>query len=407
MRKDIKEEVHEYIMKEIKPNYAAMARRYNCDPRTVKRYYEEGIKPKPEEPKNKTRPSKLDGYREIIKDKLELSCSAMAIFKFIQKRGFTGKYTIVRDYCRTFKESSVQKATVRVETTPGLAAQVDWKEDMILYDKFGNPHKFNIFLYVNHYSKLKYITLTWDRKQDTLFQCLLEAFQHAEGVPEEIWFDNMKTVADHSRTKYRKTQFNSRFHEFSKDAGFTPITCRAYRPQTKGAVESLARFVERLKPYNYEFYNAAELISLVNNLRYEFNYEEISQATGERPIDLWEYVEKEHLRPIREELLKPYFECDITRIVSRESMVNFRKRKYSVPVKYIGCEVEIETDFDDQHIQIYYNGELIRSHPLTDNRFNYDVEDKFEILKSDAMKHRDDEDIYEYIKNTLPQYDDV
>lgn len=217
----------------------------------------------------------------------------------------------------------------------------------------------------------------------------------------------MKTVADHSRTKYRKTQFNSRFHEFSKDAGFTPITCRAYRPQTKGAVESLARFVERLKPYNYEFYNAAELISLVNNLRYEFNYEEISQATGERPIDLWEYVEKEHLRPIREELLKPYFECDITRIVSRESMVNFRKRKYSVPVKYIGCEVEIETDFDDQHIQIYYNGELIRSHPLTDNRFNYDVEDKFEILKSDAMKHRDDEDIYEYIKNTLPQYDDV
>ncbi len=76
MRKDIKEEAHEYIMKEIKPNYAAMARSYDCDPRTVKRYYEEGIKPKPEEPKNKTRPSKLDGYREIIKDKLELSCSA-------------------------------------------------------------------------------------------------------------------------------------------------------------------------------------------------------------------------------------------------------------------------------------------------------------------------------------------
>lgn len=79
MRDDIKEEMHEYIMKEIKPNYAAMARRYDCDPRTVKRYYEEGTRTQPEKPKTKVRPSKLDGYREIIKDKLELSCSAMAI----------------------------------------------------------------------------------------------------------------------------------------------------------------------------------------------------------------------------------------------------------------------------------------------------------------------------------------
>lgn len=48
---------------------------------------------------------------------------------------------------------------------------------------------------------MKYITLTWDRKQDTLFECLKDAFEYTEGVPKEIWFDNMRTVVDRPRTQ--------------------------------------------------------------------------------------------------------------------------------------------------------------------------------------------------------------
>ena len=53
--------------------------------------------------------------------------------------------------------------------------------------------------------KMKYITLTWDRKQDTLFECLKDAFEYTEGVPKEIWFDNMRTVVDRPRTQYKKS----------------------------------------------------------------------------------------------------------------------------------------------------------------------------------------------------------
>ncbi|EJN0198342.1 TPA: IS21 family transposase, partial [Staphylococcus aureus] len=42
MRHDIYEGVLFYIMKGIKPNYAELGRQYNCDPRTVKKYYEAG-----------------------------------------------------------------------------------------------------------------------------------------------------------------------------------------------------------------------------------------------------------------------------------------------------------------------------------------------------------------------------
>ncbi|HDC8920907.1 TPA: IS21 family transposase, partial [Staphylococcus aureus] len=405
MRHDIYEGVLFYIMKGIKPNYAELGRQYNCDPRTVKKYYEAGKENELERLKKRQqnkKASKLDPFKEIINKKIELGCTAMAIFKYIEKKGYEGKYTILREYCKNKKQNETKKATIRVETNPGIAAQVDWKEDMVMHDKFGRTYQFNIFLYVLHYSKMKYITLTWDRKQDTLFECLKDAFEYTEGVPKEIWFDNMRTVVDRPRTQYKKVVFNNLFYQFSKDANFEPIACRPYRPQTKGSVESLAKFVEqRLRPYDYEFYDAVELIGLVNDLCHELNHLEISQATEQRPIDVFNYEEKEHLNSFNAKLLDTYIENECIRIVSKESMINFRKGKYSVPTKYIGEEVQVIFNNSTDELLIYYDGELIRRHNLSERKFNYIVEDMSEILKSDVFKHKDDKEILTYIENSL------
>ncbi|HDJ3665895.1 TPA: IS21 family transposase, partial [Staphylococcus aureus] len=400
-----------YIMKGIKPNYAELGRQYNCDPRTVKKYYEAGKENELERLKKRQqnkKASKLDPFKEIINKKIELGCTAMAIFKYIEKKGYEGKYTILREYCKNKKQNETKKATIRVETNPGIAAQVDWKEDMVMHDKFGRTYQFNIFLYVLHYSKMKYITLTWDRKQDTLFECLKDAFEYTEGVPKEIWFDNMRTVVDRSRTQYKKVVFNNLFYQFSKDANFEPIACRPYRPQTKGSVESLAKFVEqRLRPYDYEFYDAVELIELVDDLCHELNHLEISQATEQRPIDVFNYEEKEHLNFFNAKLLDTYIENECIRIVSKESMINFRKGKYSVPTKYIGEEVQVIFNNSTDELLIYYDGELIRRHNLSERKFNYIVEDMSEILKSDVFKHKDDKEILTYIENSLLLYDEI
>lgn len=398
-------------MKGIKPNYAELGRQYNCDPRTVKKYYEAGKENELERLKKRQqnkKASKLDPFKEIINKKIELGCTAMAIFKYIEKKGYEGKYTILREYCKSKKQNETKKATIRVETNPGIAAQVDWKEDMVMHDKFGRTYQFNIFLYVLHYSKMKYITLTWDRKQDTLFECLKDAFEYTEGVPKEIWFDNMRTVVDRPRTQYKKVVFNNLFYQFSKDANFEPIACRPYRPQTKGSVESLAKFVEqRLRPYDYEFYDAVELIGLVNDLCHELNHLEISQATEQRPIDVFNYEEKEHLNSFNAKLLDTYIENECIRIVSKESMINFRKGKYSVPTKYIGEEVQVIFNNSTDELLIYYDGELIRRHNLSERKFNYIVEDMSEILKSDVFKHKDDKEILTYIENSLLLYDEI
>ncbi|HFC9128384.1 TPA: IS21 family transposase [Enterococcus faecium] len=404
MRKDIREGVMIYVINEIKPNYAALAKQYDCDYRTVKHAYEEAQVKESKPPERKKRPSKLDPYREIIQDKIKDQCSAYSIFKFIEHKGFGGSYSLVKTYCRQIKQAKVHKATVRVEHSPGLSAQVDWKEDMRLISNQGEIFEFNIFLYVLPYSKKKYVTLTFDRKQDTLFECLDDAFYQTGGVPKEIWFDNMKTVVDHSRSQFSKPHFNKRFYAFSKDAGFTPIACWPFRPQTKGCVEALARTVDRLRVYNHEFYDAVELCHLVNNLCVELN-NEVSQSTDQTPDERWQTNEKEHLHPYQKNLLNPYFEDFIRRKVTKEAMVIFRKCRYSVAPRYIGKEVEIELSDKEDQVQIYYNGELIRSHPLTTKQLNYHEEDYFQILKSDVMSHKEDDEIRAYTRESLKQYD--
>ena len=129
MRKDIYERMKIMKKDEIKPNYAALAKQLGCDYRTVKKYYEQDLSGKVNKP---PKPSILDPYKDVVEDKVKLSCSATAIYKFIQKKGYKGCYSVVKRYCNKYKVEQHQKATIRFETNPGLQAQVDWKESKIL-----------------------------------------------------------------------------------------------------------------------------------------------------------------------------------------------------------------------------------------------------------------------------------
>jgi len=400
MRKDIYERIKLMKQDNIKPNYAKLARVYDCDYRTIKRYYEgdESIG------KKREYPSKLDPFKQIIQDKLKIGCTAKSIFYFIQKKGFTGKYSIVKTYCRNVKKDETKKATIRFETNPGLQAQVDWKEELTLISSKGEPFKIDIFLMLLGYSRKKYIELTLDRNQDTLMNAMVRGIKYFEGVPKEIIFDNMKTVVDRSKTIYEKAVINQKFYQFSKDIGFEVWACRPYRPQTKGKVEALARVTNRLKVYNNEFETMDELDEIVRDLRAELN-EEVSQATNLPPNVLWE-KEKEYLHPLpNQDILDTYLTIPLERKVTKESMIVYNKRKYSLPTDYIGKTVQIKEE--DGKLLIMYQKKLITSFELSSKRFNYKIEHMTQILASDAMKYKPKGEIEEFAKKQLALYDNL
>ena len=398
MRKDIYERMKIMKQGETKPNYAEIARRWDCDYRTVKRYFEQDVVPT----RKITMPSKLDPYRTIIETKVELGCTGSSIYHFIKKKGYDGKYSILRDYVRSIKVEGEQKATIRFETNPGLQAQVDWKEGMQLINRRGEVFEINIFLMLLGYSRTKYFELTIDKNQETLMMAMINGFRYFQGVPKEIIFDNMKTVIDRSRTNYQQAVVNETFYQFSKDMGFEVWPCKPYRPQTKGKVEALAKLTSRLKPYNNEFDTLEELEEIVREVMNDINNDE-SYATNEKPLKLLE-KEKEYLLPLpNQELINNYFTKPIRRIVTKESMITYMNNKYSLEPKYIGKSVNLEVS--DTHLKIIYGKEIIATHKLSNRKFNYHQDHMVSILKSDAMKFKKDEEIEDFAKKQLELYD--
>ena len=276
---------------------------------------------------------------------------------------------------------------------------------MKLHDRDGNEYIVSIFLIVLGHSRYKYIELTFDQTQNTLFKCLINSFKYFGGTTEEILFDNMKTIVDRAKSDFSEVVINSKAMQFSKDAGFKIITCRPYRPKTKGKVETLAKIMNRLKAFDYEFDDKNNLAHTVEKLNYLLNYEEKSQAINDKPINYFS-KEKEYLKPVNYEILENYYLPRKTYKVSNESMISYQGIKYSVPIQYVGKELTVLDE--DNVIHIYYNTNLIVSYKKNAKyRYNYKEKDYIDILKHSSFNNKTDEEIQEYINKNLQSLDEI
>lgn len=406
-RKDVLERINYMITKEeaacLKPNFAEVGKQMGCDYRTAKAAYEKAINGEGADgPSRPKAPSKLDPYKATITEKLEVPCTVSSIYLFIKAKGYSGGQTILKNFCKGYREERIREATMRFETLPGMQAQVDWKEEMRFVDKNGECHVVNIFLMVLGFSRMKYVELTTDRSQDTLMRCILNGIEYFGGITREILFDNMRTVSDRARGDFGKGVVNERFYAFAKDCGFEPLLCRAYRPQTKGKAEALAKLVERLRPYNGEFAGIPELAAIVEGFRDEVNSEP-SLATMKPPKELLE-KEKEHLRmPDADAIREAFLSVPIERKVAKDSTVSYRGCRYSVDPRHIGRRVTLSAK--DGKLRIYLSNKLLAEHELTGRKTNYRPEDYRAVMRSGAYRDAGEETIEEVAGRNLEAYD--
>lgn len=403
MRKDIT--IEKILNRGEKVNKAALARQYGCCWRTI----DKRLNPNKYKKEKKIRiyKSKLDPYKNIIDEKIENNNIPATGIHFLLKNkyGYKGKYGIVNNYVSKKKENIISDLTIRFETIKGYQSQVDWKEKVKLHDINGREYIISIFLIVLGNSRYKYIELTFDQKQETLFRCMTNAFKYYGGTTREILFDNMKTIVDQVKSDFNDVVINNKALQFSKDAGFKIVTCRPYRPRTKGKVETLAKIMNRLKAYDYEFDTIDNLELVVEQLNFELNYEEKSQATQEIPQVLYE-KEKEYLIPVNYELLDSYCTMQKQYKVSNESMITYHGIKYSVPIQFVGKHLTVIDN--DNIINIYYNSILVRTYQkYTNFRYNYKEKDYIDILKHSSFNQKTEEEINEYITKNLYSLDGI
>lgn len=384
-------------LSQIKPNFSELARMYDVDRRTVKKYYD-GYEGKP---KHRSKPSKLDKHIDVIKQKLAIKgANVRAVYEYIidEVDPDIGSYSnfIKYTHSRDLKPVKTVKGHARFETAPGIQAQVDWKEDISIANRYGEVFTFQVFDYKLGYSRYPVFTYRLYKTRQDVFDCLIASFKATGGVPREILFDNMSSVVDRDGARIN---IGSKMKAFAKDFGFKIKLCKPGHPFTKGKVESLNKFLTWIKPYEGEFETERELIDILEKINKKV-WQRPCNATGVSPMLLFQ-KEKEYLQPLPgNEVIDSYLSHDRQTIVRKDSMVTYMNSRYSVPADYIGKPVSLRVISDELHI--YCSTQIIAVHKLSSKRLNYHPQHYRQLL---AGYISDEDTIAELAEDNLRQMD--
>lgn len=345
-------------------------------------------------------------FEEFLKRKIKTGVvNGKKLLLELRGIGFNGSYATLNRFlkvnfsdliesCRRFspfrnlKKIALRqyKRSIRFETNPGQQAQVDWGAfgKIVINDR---TEKLYAFVFILGYSRVPYIEFVVKQNLQTLEGCHVHAFDSL-GIPQEIVYDNMKTVVlRRARTPkgMEVIHYNPTFLDFAKHHGFTVTACPPYWPRAKGKVEATVKYLRNNfmqgRKFGKDFSNLEELnIQVKKWVKNEANIR-IHGTVGERPIDRFN-DEKIFLRSINE--LLPYkistFE---ERRCTNDGLVNYKYNLYSVPDEYSRKRVFVKK-FNENgftFIEIYFEDKLIAKHLLRIGRGNWVLEEKHYIKK--------------------------
>ena len=331
-----------------------ISRKLGIDRKTVRKYLDNQITPiyGPRAP----RPPVLAPHLAYVKVRLsEEVWNAVVLFKELRERGYSGGYTTLTNYLRPKRKEAPIFATRRFETAPGKQAQVDWGHlGKIAYDdKEGSPEKaVSSFVMTLGSSRAMFSDAATDQTLPTLLAMHEAAFAHFGGIPEEILYDNMKTVVLQTLTEgvdeRGEIRWNPTFRDFARYWGFNPRLCRPYRPKTKGKVESGVKYVK----YNFlcgrsavdledlRKQLAAWVAEVANKRKHGTTHRIVEEAWQEEKPHLQSATSRAPYQLLHQE----------RRRVSADGFVDFRTNRYPISWKMVGKEVDVHLIGSDLHI---------------------------------------------------------
>jgi transposase len=328
-----------------------IARKLRISRQTVQRYLEN---PEPVKPKI-SRSSKLDPYRDRIKQLLEQDpeVKAPVVLQRIEKEGFDGKITILRDYLRHLRGQQTHRTPyIRIESPPGVQMQVDWGHFGTLV--YGDTlRKLYALAVIECYSRAAYVEFTHSQNQPCLHQALLNAFVYLGGSSQEMVVDNMITAVIERQGSL--IRFNDAFYDFLRIFHITPVACNLASPHEKGKIENVIKYLRHNFWPLRTFTDLFDVNRQVRNWLDTVANVRIHQTTGKRPFDRLAEV---HLRPLPD--LLPDCRPTETLKVYKDFAVRFDGNVYTVPPWAIGKRVTLKAD--PATVTLYYQEKKIAVH---------------------------------------------
>lgn len=329
-------------------------------PKTVSRALKRKAAPSPE---RKPAGSKLEPYKSKI-DRLlsEGVWNANVILREIQADGYSGGYTVLRQYIQPKRVERPSRATVRFETEPGKQLQSDWGE--LVTELGGKPVRVHFIVNQLGYSRRFHFWCCEHADAEHTYEGLIRSFEYFGGVPNEVLVDNQKSaVLGHSNQS--GPVFNERFVDLAGHYDFTPRACKPYRARTKGKDE---RMVGYIKGNFFVRYRSFESWSHLNQLAECWLAEEADQrlhGTVKEVVAERFVREKPSLRTLPNlRYDTSYFEF---RRVAWDSYIDVRGNRYSVPAELVGQRVAVRIGLEGT-LRVYQAENLVATHWLRSHR---------------------------------------
>jgi transposase len=343
---------------------AQMAAELALDPRTVRnwlaqeRFCQRNSRP---------RASKLDAFKADIARMLEVyPLSATQILQRIREQGFTGGYSILKDYVGSIRPQR-RPAYLTLAFAPGECAQVDW-------GSFGSvavgntTRRLSFFVMVLCYSRMLYLEFTVSQSLEHFLACHQNAFHYLGCVPQRIMVDNLKSAVLR-RIIGQAPVFNPKYLEFANHYGFSISACNVGKGNEKGRAENAVGYTKKNLLAGLAIPDFAAIGPVAKHWLETVANVRIHGETRKKPVELFQQ-ERACL------LHLPANDFDIATISQQRASSQFRitldTNRYSVPAEYAGRRLTVKTYPD--RLCIYAEDKLIARHPRSYDR-HQDVED--------------------------------
>lgn len=277
------------------------------------------------------RPAKAAPFRAAIAALLhdEADMLSLEVLRRLRHQGYTGGKSALYALVAELRPPQTQPI-VRFEGLAGEFTQHDFGQvDVRFVD--GRVQRVQFFASRLKYSRWVEVTLVPNQAVESLVRSVVDHFAAMGGIPLVAVFDRPKTVALEWRKDGTVTKWNPTFAQAMLDLGVGVEVCWPYRPQEKGAVENLVRWVKGSFFKCRRFVDEEDLRTQLAAWHTEVNTERPSRATGVIPAVR---RAEERLRPlkVRPELLALRYPV----FVGPTAYVDFETHLYAMPAEALG-----------------------------------------------------------------------
>ena len=296
---------------------------------------------------------------------VKLRYTAKKIWQMVISEGHNLSYTSTKRIVKKWKEKHTLIHDVYIEQVPkiGKRAEFDWGYTPLTINGVKKIYP-TAFMVLNE-SLYRYAHVFENETNLEVVQSHVDFFNEIGGVPESIFYDNLKVVVDDPKTK----KINERFLEFASFYGFTPIACNPSSPNEKGTDEESVGFVR-----NWCFSERNEFDSLEQANEYlKGKVHEINSGhvyKRELPPIEGLKLEKAHLKALPTATYNNYIVEK--RMISKYSTVMFERNHYSVPESCKARSVLLKV-YPDK-IEMVDSQEVISTHKRIHSKGQYSIE---------------------------------